>query len=228
MVTLKLAASLDGRIATASGDSQWISGELSRRLVHEMRNRVDAIMVGAATVRLDDPQLTCRLRGGRDPLRIVVDGRLSIPPTARVCTQASTAKTLVVTTEGRMKSQKQKAFAQHGVEVLGFPGDQGHVQLLQVLHELGRRGLKSVMIEGGGHLAAAALKEGVVDKVLFFYGPKLLGGEGRPMVGPLGIDRVAAGLKLHTIELHRLQDDVLVTGYIGEKERNHANRKGPR
>ncbi len=228
LVTLKLAASLDGRIATASGDSQWISGELSRRLVHEMRNRVDAIMVGATTVRTDDPQLTCRLRGGRDPLRIVVDGRLSIAPTARVCTQESTAKTLVVTTEAQVKSQKQKAFAQHGVEVLGFPGNRGQVQLLPVLHELGRRGLKSVMIEGGGHLAAAALKEGVVDKVLFFYGPKLLGGEGRPMVGPLGIDRVAAGLKLHTIELHRLQDDVLVTGYIGEKERNHANRRGPR
>lgn len=228
MVTLKLAASLDGRIATASGDSQWISGELSRRLVHEMRNRVDAIMVGATTVRTDDPQLTCRLRGGRDPLRIVVDGRLSIAPTARVCTQESTAKTLLVTTEAQMKSQKQNAFAQHGVEVLGFPGNRGQVQLLPVLYELGRRGLKSVMIEGGGHLAAAALKEGVVDKVLFFYGPKLLGGEGRPMVGPLGIDRVAAGLKLHTIELHRLQDDVLVTGYIGEKERNHANRRGPR
>lgn len=228
MVTLKLAASLDGRIATASGDSQWISGELSRRLVHEMRNRVDAILVGAATVRMDDPQLTCRLRGGRDPLRIVVDGWLSIPPTARVCTQPSTAKTLVVTTEDQAQGRKKKALERQGVEVLGFPGVHGRVQLLPVLQELGRRGLKSVMIEGGGQVAAAALKEGVVDKVLFFYGPKLLGGEGKPMVGPLGIDRVAAGLKLHTIELHRLQDDVLVTGYLGGKEKNHANRRGPR
>jgi diaminohydroxyphosphoribosylaminopyrimidine deaminase/5-amino-6-(5-phosphoribosylamino)uracil reductase len=218
MVTLKLAASLDGRIATANGDSKWISGELSRRLVHEMRNRVDAILVGAGTVRADDPQLTCRLRGGRDPLRVILDGRLSISPTARVCTQISSAKTLVVTTESNRLNRKRDELEKKGVEVLGLPGEGGRVRFLPLLQELGRRGLKHLMIEGGGQVAAAALKESVVDKVLFFYGPKLLGGEGLPMVGPLGVDRVAAGLKLHTIELHQLRDDVLVSGYI-RKER---------
>jgi diaminohydroxyphosphoribosylaminopyrimidine deaminase/5-amino-6-(5-phosphoribosylamino)uracil reductase len=214
MVTLKLAASLDGRIATANGDSKWISGELSRRLVHEMRNRVDAILVGAGTVRADDPQLTCRLRGGRDPLRVILDGRLSISPTARVCTQVSSAKTLVVTTANNGFHRKREELEKIGIEVLRLPGERGRVRFLPLLQELGRRGVKHLMIEGGGQVAAAALKENVVDKVLFFYGPKLLGGEGMPMVGPLGVDRVAAGLKLHTIELHQLKDDVLVSGYI--------------
>jgi diaminohydroxyphosphoribosylaminopyrimidine deaminase/5-amino-6-(5-phosphoribosylamino)uracil reductase len=228
MVTLKLAASLDGRIATASGDSHWISGDLSRRLVHELRNHVDAVLVGAETVRADDPQLTCRIRGGRDPLRVIVDGRLSMSPTARVCTQPSTARTLVATTEESGRLDKREALEQQGVEVLCLPGAAGRIRLLPLLEELGRRGLKHVLIEGGGQVAASALAEGVVDKVMFFYGPKLLGGDGRPMVGPLGVDRVAAGLKLHTIGLHRLKDDVLVTGYIAGKEKTHANRGNPR
>lgn len=228
MVTLKLAASLDGRIAAASGDSQWISNDLSRHLVHELRNRMDAIIVGAETVRTDDPQLTCRIRGGRDPLRIVLDGRLSINPSARICTQDSTAKTLIVTTEDQAQSRKRKELEERGVEVFCLPGEQGRVRLVSLLQELGQRGLKSVLIEGGGQVAAAALQERVVDKVFFFYGPKLLGGDGRPMIGSLGIDRVAAGLKLHTIELHRFRDDILVTGYIRGKENNHANRRSPR
>ena len=222
LVTLKLAASFDGRIATASGDSHWISGERSRRLVHELRNRVDAVLVGAETVRVDDPQLTCRVRGGRDPLRVILDGRLTISPAARVCTQRSTAPTLVVTTAESGQGEKRRLLEQQGVEILCLAGDQGRVPLRPLLAALGRRGVKHVLIEGGGQVAAAALAEGVVDKVLFFYGPLLLGSESRPMIGPLGIDRVAAGLKLHTIELGRLGDDVLVTAYVGEKRRKHA------
>ena len=222
LVTLKLAASFDGRIATASGDSHWISGERSRRLVHELRNRADAVLVGAETVRVDDPQLTCRVRGGRDPLRVILDGRLTISPAARVCTQRSTALTLVVTTAESGQGEKRRLLEQQGVEILCLAGDQGRVPLRPLLAALGRRGVKHVLIEGGGQVAAAALAEGVVDKVLFFYGPLLLGSESRPMIGPLGIDRVAAGLKLHTIELGRLGDDVLVTAYVGEKRRKHA------
>ena len=222
LVTLKLAASLDGRIATASGDAHWISGERSRRLVHELRNRADAVLVGAETVRVDDPQLTCRVRGGRDPLRVILDGRLTISPAARVCTQRSTAPTLVVTTAESGQGEKRRLLEQQGVEILCLAGDQGRVPLRPLLAALGRRGVKHVLIEGGGQVAAAALAEGVVDKVLFFYGPLLLGSESRPMIGPLGIDRVAAGLKLHTIELGRLGDDVLVTAYVGEKRRKHA------
>lgn len=219
MVTLKLAASLDGHIATASGDSQWISGESSRRLVHQLRNRVDAVLVGAETVHTDNPQLTCRVRGGRDPLRIILDGRLTISPEARVCTQHSTASTVVVTTEEYGQYEKRSLFEQQGVEVLCLPGEQGRVQLPLLMAELGKRGVKHVLIEGGSQVAAAALGEGVVDKVLFFYGLILLGSESRPMIGPLGIDRVAAGVKLHTMELHRVGDDVLVSAYVENQRR---------
>jgi diaminohydroxyphosphoribosylaminopyrimidine deaminase/5-amino-6-(5-phosphoribosylamino)uracil reductase len=222
-VTLKLAASLDGRIAAASGDSQWISGEQSRRVVHELRNRVDAILVGAETVRNDDPRLTCRMRGGRDPLRVVLDGRLSITPSARVCTQPSTAPTLIATSEDHGRGEKQAQLEAQGVQVVCLPGKNGQVPLRPLLVELGRRGHKSVLIEGGGRIAAAALREGVVDKVLFFYAPLLLGGEGRAMIGPLGIDRVAAGQKLHTITVERIGKDILVAAYIGEKGNRDAH-----
>ena len=222
-VTLKLAASLDGRIAAASGDSQWISGEQSRRVVHELRNRVDAILVGAETVRNDDPRLTCRMRGGRDPLRVVLDGRLSITPSARVCTQPSTAPTLIATSEDHGRGEKQAQLEAQGVQVVCLPGKNGQVPLRPLLAELGRRGHKSVLIEGGGRIAAAALREGVVDKVLFFYAPLLLGGEGRAMIGPLGIDRVAAGQKLHTITVERIGKDILVAAYIGEKGNRDAH-----
>jgi len=222
-VTLKLAASLDGRIAAASGDSQWISGEQSRHVVHELRNRVDAILVGAETVRNDDPRLTCRMRGGRDPLRVVLDGRLSIMPSARVCTQPSTAPTLIATSEDHGRGEKQAQLEAQGVQVVCLPGKNGQVPLRPLLVELGRRGHKSVLIEGGGRIAAAALREGVVDKVLFFYAPLLLGGEGRAMIGPLGIDRVAAGQKLHTITVERIGKDILVAAYIGEKGNRDAH-----
>ena len=222
-VTLKLAASLDGRIAAASGDSQWISGEQSRRVVHELRNRVDAILVGAETVRNDDPRLTCRMRGGRDPLRVVLDGRLSITPSARVCTQPSTAPTLIATSEDHGRGEKQAQLEAQGVQVVCLPGKNGQVPLRPLLVELGRRGHKSVLIEGGGRIAAAALREGVVDKVLFFYAPLLLGGEGRAMIGPLGIDRVAVGQKLHTMTVERIGKDILVAAYIGEKGKRDAH-----
>jgi diaminohydroxyphosphoribosylaminopyrimidine deaminase/5-amino-6-(5-phosphoribosylamino)uracil reductase len=222
-VTLKLAASLDGRIATATGDAKWISGALSRRWVHTLRNRVDAILVGAETVRTDDPQLTCRIRGGRDPLRVILDGRLTIRPQARVCTQRSTAPTVVLTTEESGKTARRRMLERQGVEVLCFPGEAGRIRLSAALQALGKRGVKHVLIEGGGQVAATALMENVVDKVTFFYGPLLLGSEGRPMVGSTGIDRIAEGIRLHMVEVHRLGDDVLITGYVGKKRRTHAD-----
>ena len=222
MVTLKLAASLDGRIATASGDSRWISGPSSRRFVHQLRNQVDAIMVGAETVRTDDPQLTCRIRGGRNPLRVILDSRLSISPHARVCTQPSKAdnktrakvSTLIATTETGAKHQR--AFQQPGVEIVPFvaESDNGRVPFAPVLAELGKRGLKHVLIEGGGQLAASALQAGLVDKILFFYGPVLLGGDGRAMIGALGIDQVASGIQLHAVQLKQYGEDVVVSAYV--------------
>ena len=214
MVTLKLAASLDGRIATASGDSRWISGPSSRRFVHELRNQVDAIMVGAETVRTDDPQLTCRIRGGRDPLRVILDSHLSISPQARVCTQRATATrgTLIATTETDPK--RHTAFQKPGVEILQFAADKGRVPLAPLLAELGKRGLKHILIEGGGQVAATALQSGLVDKILFFYGPVLLGGDGRAMIGELGIDQVASGIRVDRVQLKQYGMDVVVSAYV--------------
>jgi diaminohydroxyphosphoribosylaminopyrimidine deaminase/5-amino-6-(5-phosphoribosylamino)uracil reductase len=222
-VTIKLAASLDGRIATASGDSRWISGEHSRRFVHALRNRVDAVLVGAETVRTDNPQLTCRMRGGRDPLRVIVDGRLTLDLQARVCTQRSDASTLVFTTEEQARTTKAATLSQHRVEVVGLAGVDNRIPLRSVLKELGRRGIKSVLIEGGGQVVASALREGVVDKVVFFYAPLLLGSEGRAMIGPLNVDRVASGYTLHTLEVERSGNDMMVSAYVGKRGRNHAD-----
>lgn len=221
MVTLKLAASLDGRIATVSGDSRWISGASSRRWVHELRNQVDAILVGSGTVGSDNPQLTCRIRGGRDPLRVILDSRLSTNPQARTYTQKSTASTLIATTSVGAKRQYLFEHCNPArVEIVPFSAQNGRVPIPLVLAELGKRGIKHVLIEGGGQVAAAALGEDVVDKVLFFYGPILLGGDGQAMIGTLGISQVAAGKKLHTVQVTQRGEDVVVSAYVhrpGEK-----------
>ncbi len=217
LVTLKLAASLDGKIAAASGDSHWISGEASRRWVHRLRNQVDAVLVGAGTVEKDNPRLTCRIRGGRDPLRVILDGRLRISPEARVLVQPSEARTLVVTAV-RRSSPKVRLLEGRGAEVLCLPGHEGEVAFLEVLQELGKRGIKSVLIEGGARVAASALRAGAVDKVLFFYAPKLLGGDGKEMVGSLGIRQVAQALAVHKIEVRRFGEDVVIGGYIKKEE----------
>ncbi len=221
MVTLKLAASLDGRIATVSGDSRWISGASSRRWVHELRNQVDAILVGSGTVGSDNPQLTCRIRGGRDPLRVILDSRLSTNPQARTYTQKSTASTLIATTSVGAKRQYLFEHCNPArVEIVPFSAQNGRVPIPLVLAELGKRGIKHVLIEGGGQVAAAALGEDVVDKVLFFYGPILLGGDGQAMIGTLDISQVAAGKKLHTVQVTQRGEDVVVSAYVhrpGEK-----------
>jgi diaminohydroxyphosphoribosylaminopyrimidine deaminase/5-amino-6-(5-phosphoribosylamino)uracil reductase len=215
MVTLKLAASFDGRIATVSGDSHWISGPVSRSWVHELRNQVDAILVGSGTVGSDDPQLTCRMRGGRDPLRVILDSRLSTNPQARTYTQKSTASTLIATTQaGAKRRHLFEQFDLTQVEIVTFPAQNGRVPIQLVLAELGKRGIKHVLIEGGGQVAAAALGEDVVDKVLFFYAPILLGGDGRAMIGTLGISQVAAGKKLHTVQVTQRGEDVVVSAYL--------------
>lgn len=213
-VTLKLAASLDGRIATQTGASRWITGEKARRTVHRWRNEVDAIMVGAETVRADDPALTSRVRGGRDPLRVIVDGRLRIPLGARVLTNEAGSGTLVATVA--RKARMIKSLRQRGVEVLVLPGRDGRLSLRRLLRELGRRGVMSVLLEGGANLAAAALRERVVDRFYCFLAPKLIGADGRPMVGSLGVLDPSRALPVHDLRVSRLGDDLLVGAMLGD------------
>jgi diaminohydroxyphosphoribosylaminopyrimidine deaminase / 5-amino-6-(5-phosphoribosylamino)uracil reductase len=208
LVTLKLAASLDGRIAVRTGASRWITSPPARDLVHRLRNEYDAVMVGAGTVIADDPELSCRRRGGRDPLRVIVDGRLRTPLTARVVSDAAAAGTIIAT--ATRAGRKLAALRRRGVRVLTLPARGGEISLAALLRRLAAAEISSVLIEGGAGLAAAALRARVVDQCLFFFAPKLIGGDGVPMIGSLGVRTMAEGPTLRIIRTSEHGPDLLV------------------
>jgi diaminohydroxyphosphoribosylaminopyrimidine deaminase/5-amino-6-(5-phosphoribosylamino)uracil reductase len=212
-VTLKLAASLDGKIATASGDSRWISGEESRATVHRLRDRVDAVLVGSGTVLADDPLLTCRIPGGRNPRRVVLDSRLRISPEAQLLRQPDRDKTVIITGR-RAPARRAGALAERGARILRVAERNGRLPWRAVLAQLAGLGIQSVLIEGGAAVAASALKEKAVDKILFFYAPKLIGGDGRVMIGALGIRSAGRPLMVRRLEVTRSGPDIVVSGYI--------------
>lgn len=214
-VVLKSALSLDGKIAAAGGDSRWVTGEEARRHAHQLRNSLDAVMVGVGTVLADDPQLTCRLPGGRDPIRVVVDSLARTPPAARVnaVRRQSPAPTIVAMTPAAPEEQR-RALEAAGAEVLVIDGPGPRVDLRLLLAELGRRGITSVLLEGGATLAGSAHQAGLVDKYVFYYAPKLVGGVGAP--GPLGgdgVQRMAEARPLRITAVERLGEDLLVEAY---------------
>ncbi|MBI2504783.1 MAG: bifunctional diaminohydroxyphosphoribosylaminopyrimidine deaminase/5-amino-6-(5-phosphoribosylamino)uracil reductase RibD [Candidatus Latescibacteria bacterium] len=209
LVILKLAQSLDGRIATAAGDTRWISGEKARTLVHRWRNWTDGVMVGAGTVLADDPLLDVRLVRGRPPRPLVVDGRLRAPLQARVFQRPGA----VLVTAQSAPLATRRAFAAQGVEVWTFPSRAGRLDLRQVLERAGNEGLTSILLEGGGLLAAAALRARIVDQVRIFVAPCLIG-EGVPAIGELGIRRLAQALRLEKVALRRLGPDLLYTAEV--------------
>jgi len=210
-VLLKLAATLDGKIATATGSSRWVTGGEARRFVHDLRNRFDAVMVGVGTVLADDPQLTCRIRGGRNPVRIILDPRLRIPLKARVLNEPG--KTIVVAGESASRA-KQKALEKRGAEVWRFAVSRSGIPLAAVLKKIAAREMVGVLIEGGAATAARALAEKVVDKIAFFYAPKIVGGEGIPALTNLGVKDMKDSLTVRDMNVERVGNDLLVTGYL--------------
>jgi len=212
-VTLKLAATLDGRIATAKGDARWISDSDSRHTVHRLRNQVDAVIVGAGTALADDPQLTCRIPGGRNPWRIILDGRLRIPETAQIFRQRDPQKTIVVTNQ-RSPARKVRVLEARGAQVWRFLLREGKIPWAVVLKKLASLGITSVLIEGGATVAASALKQKIVDKLLFFYAPKILGGDGVAMIGGLGIRRMNQVIRIWRMEVRKSGGDLMVSGYL--------------
>jgi len=214
-VILKLAATLDGKIATSTGDSRWVTGEAARGYVHQLRDRVDAVVVGIGTVLADNPRLTCRLSKGRDPFRVVLDGRLKISPRAHLLRQRNPERTIVATGP-RVSAQKVKGIEKTGAQVWRFPFRGGWIPFSSLLKRLGQMGFLSIMIEGGGATAARALKEGVVDQVVFFYAPKIIGGEGREMFDGLGIKKMSRSKTIREMETKRFGQDIMVTGYINK------------
>lgn len=198
-VTLKLATSLDGRIATASGESQWITGEAARLEGHRLRAAHDAILVGVETVLHDDPELTARLPGRSvdQPLRVVLDSRLRTPPGARV---AKGAPTLILTT-----SEPRPVGAARVVRV---EAEEGRPAIPAVLKALTDAGATSLLIEGGGQVAAAFLRAKAVDALEWFRAPILLGGEGRPCVAALALAKLADAPNFRRLEVRPIGDDL--------------------
>ena len=211
LVTLKLATSLDGRIATASGESRWITGPLARERAHLLRATHDAVLVGTETVLADDPQLTCRLPGlaGRSPVRIVIDRQLRIPPTARIIAEAAQVPTWVVTLRAADPG-RQHLLRDTGVEVIAAePDSAGMIDLSAVLVLLGKRGLTRLLVEGGGRLAAALLRAQLVDRLVWLYAPVLLGGDGVPAVAALDPGAIAAMPRFERVAAEIVGEDGL-------------------
>lgn len=219
-VMLKCAATLDGRLATRSGDSRWVTGAAAREQVHRLRHAVDAILVGVETVKRDDPSLTARLPsgGGRDPLRIVLDTHLSTPPGARMLRLKSTAATLLVAGDGQSDAAfeaRRRRLVAASAQVLSLPLKDGRIDLQALVARLGSMGVASLLIEGGGRVIASALAAGIVDKVLFFFAPKILGGDdGVPICSGPGPERMRDCIPVSDMVVKRYGDDWLFEGYM--------------
>jgi diaminohydroxyphosphoribosylaminopyrimidine deaminase / 5-amino-6-(5-phosphoribosylamino)uracil reductase len=206
-VTVKAAITLDGYIATRTKDAVWVTGEAARAEVHRLRDRVDAVLVGAATAREDDPRLTTRLPGGggRDPTRVVLDTRLELPHSLRLFHLASPAKTLVATA-----SKREPRFGP-GVELLRCRARGGRVDLEDLLAKLAERGVAHLLVEGGAEVHAAFFEAGLVDRVVVYVAPKLLVG-GTPWLKGAGPARMSGAVALERVEVRRVGEDLVVTG----------------
>jgi diaminohydroxyphosphoribosylaminopyrimidine deaminase/5-amino-6-(5-phosphoribosylamino)uracil reductase len=207
-VTLKAAITLDGKIATHAGHSRWVTGPAARAEVHQLRDRVDAVLVGAETARLDDPRLTTRLPRGRghDPLRVVLEGRRPLPRTLRLFHPRSRAPTLVATV-------RAGAAPLPGVETVRCRARRGLVDLHDLLERLAARGVTHLLVEGGATTHAAFLEAGLADRVLVFIAPKLLGG-GRPWLAGRGPGRMDQAILLRHVEVRRAGQDLVVGGAL--------------
>jgi diaminohydroxyphosphoribosylaminopyrimidine deaminase/5-amino-6-(5-phosphoribosylamino)uracil reductase len=224
-VHLKLATTLDGRIAAAGGDSKWVTGEQARLRAHELRAEAGAVLVGASTARTDDPMLTARDLPATPPIitRVVLDPRLTSSPESRLANSAQAAPVVVFTTETALDG-REKQLKERGVELVAAPGTAEDMDLRFVLEELGGRGIKGLLVEGGGETATRFVREGLADKMTLFYAPKLLGAEGIPMIGSLRATKVAESLQFSVSDVEKIGEDVAVTlypGVAGEEERVH-------
>ncbi|HZZ31247.1 MAG TPA: RibD family protein [Phenylobacterium sp.] len=206
MITLKLATSLDGRIATAGGESRWITGEAAREAVHGLRAEHDAVLVGIETALADDPELTVRLSGysGRQPARVVLDSRQRLTADCRLVTTARDIPTYVVAT-----TAPDPALVEAGVRVLTVPAvGEDRPELKAVVEALAGEGLGRIFVEGGGLVAASFVRCGLVDALEWFRAPLLIGGEGRPGIGALAVAALAEAPHFRRIDVREVGDDL--------------------
>jgi diaminohydroxyphosphoribosylaminopyrimidine deaminase/5-amino-6-(5-phosphoribosylamino)uracil reductase len=215
-VVAKAACSLDGKIATVGGESQWLTGEAARALGHRLRHRLDAIVVGIGTVLADNPQLTTRRPRGpaKDPIRVVLDSRLRLPLPSRLLHLDSAAPTWVATTS-QAPPEAIRALEAKGAQVLVLPADAGRVSLPALLAELGTRQVQSLLVEGGAETLGTFFDQRLVNQFYFFYAPKILGGQKAPgMVGGHGIVHLGQAHIARDLTIRRVGVDLLVSGYL--------------
>jgi len=217
-VILKAGMTLDGKVATAKGESRWITGEPSRREVHQLRGGVDAVLIGVGTVLADDPALTARTGprleqlASRQPLRIVVDSRLRTPVKAQILAQQDKAKTIIATTAAA-PAARRSVLQKKGIEILTLPALQGRVSLPALLMQLGRRGILSLLVEGGSEVNAAMLKAQLVDHICLYMAPLLLGGQNaKGVIGGTSPARLAGAIGLRHVVTRSIGNDVVVEG----------------
>jgi diaminohydroxyphosphoribosylaminopyrimidine deaminase/5-amino-6-(5-phosphoribosylamino)uracil reductase len=213
LVTLKLATSLDGRIATASGESRWITGAAARERAHLLRATHDAVLVGTGTALADDPELTCRLPGleDRSPVRIVIDRMLRLPATLRLLAETNKAPTWVVTLPSS-DPMRQAALAQQGVKIVAVDSDGATgADLTALLRRLGDEGLTRIFVEGGGRLAAALLRGGLVDRLVWMRAPLIVGNDGVPAIAALALDRLAGAPRFALVSSEIAGRDLIET-----------------
>ncbi|MGI8650534.1 MAG: bifunctional diaminohydroxyphosphoribosylaminopyrimidine deaminase/5-amino-6-(5-phosphoribosylamino)uracil reductase RibD [Rubrobacter sp.] len=223
-VHLKLAATLDGRIATASGDSKWVTGSESRAEVHRMRAEAGAVLVGAGTARADDPSLTARDVTQEPPeiRRIILDPKITLPPEGTLARTAGELPVCLFTDE-ELLDGRESELLRAGVEVVGVTVRGGLLDLGSVLDALGLRDVSGILIEGGGTTAAHFIEGGYVNKLTVFYAPKVVGATGLAMVGDLGVGAMSEAAGFHISEVRRFGEDVAVTYYPKESDVRAGN-----
>ncbi|WP_066639285.1 bifunctional diaminohydroxyphosphoribosylaminopyrimidine deaminase/5-amino-6-(5-phosphoribosylamino)uracil reductase RibD [Desulfolucanica intricata] len=217
-VVLKTAMSLDGKIATYTGHSKWITGPGARNYVHQLRDSYDAILIGIGTLLADNPSLTTRLEGrdGKDPVRIIVDSMARTPPDAKVITQKSEAATIIAVTEQAPKERVRK-LNEAGAEIL-VAGNGPRVDLTYLMQALAVREITGVLIEGGAEISASALNLGLVDKLIWFIAPKIIGGREAPgPVGGHGAVKASEAIQLNCISIKHFEEDICIEGYISNR-----------
>lgn len=210
-VTMKSALTLDGKTAALCGDSKWITSESSRRQVHRLRAGVDAVMTGSGTLLADDPELTVRMVKGRSPLRIVVDSSLQTPVNCRLMNEAKRTPVIIAAVRG--DGEKIAALTARGAEVLLCSEKGGGVDLHELLRRLGARGIQSILLEAGERLCSEMLRNNLIDRFLFFYAPKLLGGDGKGLFAGPGAPLMGAALPLTIARVSKSGCDILVEAY---------------